>query len=204
MATHLYGLCQAADLRAMEFIFRKDFFPILKTETLARFTGLVTVIDDKFLGALIDRTIVLLNDTADKDSAPRFDYIMTTLTSTLIGLFGSQTPPAEVSLAEIELWRSTLSVKALDSYAKAWDSYRPGPDSLAAELLGKTSALYKFVRGELGVLIHWGDPEKDTTEIGTEIGKIFRAFDGPRMIDVLLEVLRGRHTFTSDPKVLLN
>ena len=194
MATHLYGLCQAADLRAMEFIFRNALFSILKTETLARFSGFTTPIDEKFLGALIDRTIVLLNDTADQDSAPRFEYVMTSLTSTLIGLFRAQAPPAEVSLAEIESWHNTLSVQALNIYTETWDSYCPSPDSLAAHLLGRTSSLYKFVRGELNVLIHWGDPCKDTTEIGTEIGKIFRAFEGPRMNDVLLEVLRGQDT----------
>ena len=194
MATHLYGLCQAADLRAMEFIFRNALFSILKTETLARFSGFTTSIDEKFLGALIDRTIVLLNDTTDQDSAPRFEYIMTSLTSTLVGLFCAQAPPAEVSLAEIESWHSTLSVQALNIYTVIWNSYRPSPDSLAAHLLGRTSSLYNFVRGELDVLIHWGDPCKDTTEIGTEIGKIFRAFEGPRMNDVLLEVLRGQDT----------
>ncbi|KAF8901160.1 L-Aspartase-like protein [Gymnopilus junonius] len=193
MATHLYGLCQAVDLRAMEAIFREGLFSMLKTETLSHFGGFL-VIDENFLRALTDQVVVLLNETTDQDSAPRFEKITSALTSTLIGLFGAQKPPLEISLAQIEAWRSSLSVKALNIYLAARDNYRPGPESLAANLLGRTNILYKFMRGELGVLIHWGDPTRDTTEIGTEIGKIFRAFESPRINEVLLEVLVGQVT----------
>lgn len=191
MATHLYGLCQAVDLRAMEVVFREQLFSTLRMETLNSFGGSLSI-DEDFLRTLTDKTVVLLNETTDQDSAPRFEFITSALTSTLIGLFGAQKPPVEISLAKIEAWRSSLSDKAVNIYLNARDSYHPGPESLAANLLGRTSALYKFVRGELGVLVHWGDPSKDTTEIGTEIGKIFRAFETPRMNEVLLEVLAGQ------------
>ncbi|KAF4619934.1 hypothetical protein D9613_004661 [Agrocybe pediades] len=188
MATHLYALCQAVDLRAMEVVFREGLFATLRDETLSRF-GSITKIDEVFLTALLNQTVVLLNNTTDQDSGPRFDNIMLSLSSTLIELFGKQSPPVEVSLAEIASWRAALSAKAHTIFINVRDSYQPGPDSLAANLLGKTSALYKFVRGELGVLIHWGDPSKDKTEIGTEIGKIFRAFERSRMNEVLVDIV---------------
>jgi len=191
MATHLHALCQAIDLRAMEVMFREGLFAAMRNETLTRFGSVVTI-DEAFLRSLLDQTVVLLNDTTDQDSAPRFDNIMLSLSSTLIHLFGSHNPPVEVSLAEIAAWRSALSSKAHTIFIGVRDSYQPGPESLAANLLGKTSTLYKFVRGELGVRIHWGDPTKDKTEIGTEIGKIFRAFQGPRMNEVLVEVVGGK------------
>jgi len=191
MATHLHALCQAVDLRAMEVVFREELFSVMRSETLTRF-GSLTNIDEKFLTELLNQTVVLLNETTDQDSEPRFENIMLSLSSTLIHLFGKQSPPVEVSLAEIAAWRNALSEKAHTIFINVRDSYQPGPDSLAANLLGKTRALYKFVRGELGVLIHWGDPTKDKTEIGTEIGKIFRAFQGPRMNEVLVEVVGGK------------
>jgi len=37
--------------------------------------------------------------------------------------------------------------------------------------------------------MHWGDPNKDTTAIGTEIGKIFHAWKSPRMAELLVNIL---------------
>ncbi|PPQ76262.1 hypothetical protein CVT26_009851, partial [Gymnopilus dilepis] len=48
MATHLYGLCQAVDLRAMEVVFREQLFSTLRMETLNSFGGSLSI-DEDFL-----------------------------------------------------------------------------------------------------------------------------------------------------------
>ncbi|KAJ4479208.1 L-Aspartase-like protein [Lentinula aciculospora] len=84
-------------------------------------------------------------------------------------------PNKDLTLSTIEGWQESMSARAREIFGY--------------ELLGRTKALCKFVRGELRVQLHWGDPERDKTEIGTEIAKIFRAFENGSIAPILLKVV---------------
>jgi phenylalanine ammonia-lyase len=190
MSTHLYALVQATDIRAMEISFRSALFDVLRSETISRFlNSSVSTADEDFFQKIIHPLVVLLNTTTGKDCGARFKDVFTKLVGPLFVLLMARTPRVEVSVSAIDAWREVLTAHAQRLFISTRDSYVPGPSAPGASVLGRTSLLYIFVRGELGVRLHWGDPEKDKTEIGTEIGKIFRAFEGPRMAQVLLDVL---------------
>ncbi|KDQ13647.1 hypothetical protein BOTBODRAFT_66601 [Botryobasidium botryosum FD-172 SS1] len=188
MATHIFSLCQAADLRTMEKIFRSLVFPILRAETKAHFPGVPEpVLNDEFFRLLTNRLILLLNASTDQDSGTRFERVTSDLRSTLLALF--ETAQVEVPLGAISAWRAVLSKKMLRAFIEMREGYVPGSPESAVTILGRTGALYAYVRGELGVKLHWGTPEKDRTAIGTEIGKIFHAWKTPKMAEVLVGIL---------------
>jgi phenylalanine ammonia-lyase len=172
MATHIYALCQAADLRAMQTEFRKELFEIIAAETLSRFSFVSESPEFKasLLLTLRNRAVVLLNETVDQDSGPRFHKVFTSLTATLSGKLAEVN--GDVKLNEVEQWRVALTEAAGEKFVAMREAYEPGPDSLARQILGKTKTLYSFVRGELDVKMHSGDPLKDVTKIGTEISKV--------------------------------
>ncbi|KAJ3812682.1 L-Aspartase-like protein [Lentinula aff. lateritia] len=195
MSTHLYALVQATDLRAMEFYFRSLLFEALRSETMSQFGHVSSIAadDDDFFQGLIHPLVVLLNASTWEDSYDRFDGVFRKLSGYLL----KQLKPRfhadkDVKLSAIEEWQEVMSARAREAFVFSRDTYVPSADSKGHELLGRTKALYKFVRGELGVQLHWGDPEKDKREIGTEISKIFRAFENGSIASILLNVVGER------------
>ncbi|KAJ3932164.1 MAG: L-Aspartase-like protein [Lentinula lateritia] len=195
MSTHLYGLVQATDLRAMEFNFRSLLFEALRSETMSQFGHISSIAadDDDFFQGLIHPLVVLLNASTWEDSYSRFDGVFRKLSGYLL----KQLKPRihadkDINLSAIEEWQEVMSGRAREAFVLSRDTYVPSAGSKGHEMLGRTKALYKFVRGELDVQLHWGDPEKDKREIGTEISKIFRAFENGSIASILLDVVGGR------------
>jgi phenylalanine ammonia-lyase len=167
----------------MERTFRDTFFPILHAETINAFPSLAS--DNTAKTALVHRAIVLLNASIDQDSGVRFQTVLSDLTSTLLSeLVRANTP--DVPLSSIDAWKVTLAKEARDVFIKTRSTYVPGS---AAALLGRTKALYLYVRNELGAKLHWGDPSLDSTPISTEISKIYSAFQTERMNEVMAGIL---------------
>ncbi|KAJ3868999.1 L-Aspartase-like protein [Lentinula novae-zelandiae] len=195
MSTHLYGLVQATDLRAMEFNFRSLLFEALRSETMSQFGHISSIAadDDDFFQGLIHPLVVLLNASTWEDSYSRFDGVFRKLSGYLL----KQLKPRihadkDINLSAIEEWQEVMSGRAREAFVLSRDTYVPSAGSKGHEMLGRTKALYKFVRGKLDVQLHWGDPEKDKREIGTEISKIFRAFENGSIASILLDVVGGR------------
>ncbi|KIO03625.1 hypothetical protein M404DRAFT_1001119 [Pisolithus tinctorius Marx 270] len=69
-------------------------------------------------------------------------------------------------------------------------AYAKSPDA-GGKLLGRTGMLYTYVRGVLGVKMHWGDPNMDKTTIGSEIAKIFRSWKSAEMAELMVRILVG-------------
>ncbi|KAJ3735185.1 L-Aspartase-like protein [Lentinula guzmanii] len=192
MSTHLYALVQATDLRAMEFTFRHSLFEALRSETVAHFghVASITTDDETFFRELTHPLVVLLNATTWEDSHSRFEGVFRKLSGYILKQLKRKLyPKKDITLSSVEGWQETMSTRAQEAFIHTKDTYIPSAESKGYELLGRTKALYRFVRGELGVQLHWGDPEKDKTEIGTEIAKIFRAFENGSIAPVLLDVV---------------
>ena len=190
MSTHIFALCQAADLRAMEATFRQKLLLLLCSETRAHFPDMD--FDDESMQVLTNRLIVLLNKSTDQDSITRLERVMSDLRSTLLSLFDTFPGPMEVPVKAISAWCLSLAKHAHHIFVTTRETYVTGSPESAVTLLGRTGALYTYIRGELGVKLHWGDPSKDLTVIGTEIGKIFHAWKSPKIVEVLVGVLAGQ------------
>jgi phenylalanine ammonia-lyase len=182
MSAHIFALCQAADLRAMEATFRKAFFVLLEAETIARFP----TVDGDFIAELTKRSIFLLKASTDQDSTDRFDRVASELTPMLLCLLDVTTG---VSVANIEIWRVAIAKHAERIFNETRETFVPGSAESGLKLLGGTQALYAYVRGELGVKIHWGQSGKDLNVIGTEIGKVYGAWASPKMPELLVSIL---------------
>jgi len=126
----------------------------------------------------------------------RFTRVMSDLRSTFLALLDNFPTTPEVSIKAISEWHVALAQHALRIFLQTRESYVPGSPDSAFKLLGRTSALYSFVRGELGVKVHYGNSSKDSTAIGTEIGKVFHAWKTPRMAEVLVSILTGQDAKT--------
>ncbi|KAI6142961.1 L-Aspartase-like protein [Pisolithus tinctorius] len=188
MSTHIFALCQAADLRIMEATFRSKLFSVLRTETAVHLPGVR--FDDDFFTRLNNRLIVLLNGSTDQDSATRFERVMNDLASTLISLLNNETTTMGVPLRAVNQWRVSLTAHARQIFVATRAAYAKSPDA-GAKLLGRTGMLYTHVRGVLGVKLHWGDPAMDKTTIGSEIAKIFRSWKSPEMAELMVRILVG-------------
>ncbi|KAI6145801.1 L-Aspartase-like protein [Pisolithus tinctorius] len=188
MSTHLFALCQAADLRTIEATFRSKLFSVLRTETAVHFPGVR--FDDDFFTRLNSRLIVLLNGSTDQDSTTRFERVMGDLASTLISLLNDETATMDVPLKAINQWRISLTRHSRQIFVETRAAYATSPDA-GGKLLGRTGMLYTYVRGVLGVKIHWGDPTMDKTTIGSEIAKIFRSFKSAEMAELMVRILAG-------------
>ncbi|KIO03620.1 hypothetical protein M404DRAFT_145368 [Pisolithus tinctorius Marx 270] len=188
MSTHLYALCQAADLRTIEATFRSKLFSVLRTETAVHLPGVR--FDDDFFTRLNSRLIVLLNGSTDQDSTTRFERVMGDLASTLISLLNDETATMDVPLKAINQWRISLTRHSRQIFVETRAAYAKSPDA-GGKLLGRTGMLYTYVRGVLGVKMHWGDPTVDKTTIGSEIAKIFRAWKSAEMAELMVRILVG-------------
>ncbi|KAF9230316.1 L-Aspartase-like protein, partial [Melanogaster broomeanus] len=130
MSTHIFALCQAADLRAMEATFRCKFFSVLRFETATHFPSISC--DNEFFRLLTNRLITLLNGTTDQDSATRFERVMSDLASTLISFLDDRIIGTEVPLKAINQWRESLARSALHIFLETRESYASFPSSAAA------------------------------------------------------------------------
>ncbi|EGN97221.1 hypothetical protein SERLA73DRAFT_169632 [Serpula lacrymans var. lacrymans S7.3] len=187
MSTHVFALCQAVDLRAMETSFRKVFFAAIEAEAIAHFP--TVTIDAEFMRPLIDRTKILLNTSTDQDSLPRFEFVTSELTATLL-----RQPTflaADIRLSAIDQWRVAIAKHGHSLFNEIRDNFVPGSADSGLSLLGRTRMLYAFVRETLGVNLHWGHPSRDSTTIGTEVAKIYHAWDTPAFSQLLVDILEG-------------
>ncbi|KAI5992013.1 L-Aspartase-like protein [Pisolithus orientalis] len=188
MSTHIFALCQAADLRTIEATFRSKLFSVLRTETAVHLPGVR--FDDNFFTHLNNRLIVLLNGSTDQDSTTRFERVMGDLASTFISLLNDETATMDVPLKAINQWRISLTRHSRQIFMETRAGYAKSPDA-GGKLLGRTGMLYTYVRGVLGVKMHWGDPTMDKTTIGSEIAKIFRAWKSAEIAELMVRILVG-------------
>lgn len=147
-SAHIFALCQAFDLRAMQVKFLETFKTLLvdiTREVLAGILGDPDGLQD--LNRILWHDFnVLLDQNASMDSGPRFSHIFRSLQPVILDAV-SATPE---TIFQLRRWTRSCSHKAAEVFESCREDYSTHPD--AAPLLGVASSrLYGFIRNELSV-----------------------------------------------------
>jgi phenylalanine ammonia-lyase len=192
IATHLYTVCQAIDLREMNVRYFSKLQKLLTTEL----HGILTCTDADALAKaeseLFTTLRVQFGETTSHPSEERFEIMLAPLvyelyqkTSTVAALQLKDSPsPLD--------WVKSLATKARDVFLQNRLEYFMCEEG-AYESLGVASkVVYGFVRRELGVPMRKGFPGMDEHEIGSGISEIFEAISSGRMDLVWKDAVAAR------------
>lgn len=198
MANYVYVLCQAIDLRVMLSTFLTALEGLVVAETQCYFKGMV---NKRELSNLCTKVCTYVKSrfeaTMRDDAKPRFSDIFSTATSIIFeALSGDNVRPdtdPQQMLDCVQLWKKGLVHKALGLYTSHRNEFVV-QEMPAIETMGRTRALYQFVRRDLGVGMHKGRDELPTTEMremettGAQITKIYQAMKDGRMETVVVRM----------------
>ncbi|MCJ1434681.1 hypothetical protein MMC27_004050 [Xylographa pallens] len=147
-SAHLFALCQALDLRALQIVFLKAMEPVLMENTSKFLFEVLSEGEElKVLHALLWKQFRMqLDITTTLDSAQRFPTIFKALQPTILDFASSSSN----TVSTVKEWSATCSTQAQEIFLRTREVYHSQPD--ASIILGTAaSRLYKFVRDELKV-----------------------------------------------------
>ncbi|KAJ7647654.1 L-Aspartase-like protein [Roridomyces roridus] len=154
IASYLYVLCQALDLRALQNELSAGLTRIA-TEELGHSFG--SYLPQSELSATTSKVCAVLqdtlNDTSTMDAAERMFKVAASSSTVLVDALSTADP---VSYSMIPLFRSKVAVRAeslLDSLRRTYLFGERGP-APASAFLGKTRAVYEYVRLDLGIKMY--------------------------------------------------
>jgi phenylalanine ammonia-lyase len=161
MATYLYILCQALDIRALQAEFYEGLNTII-TEELKMAFG--TYLDDagfQIVSSVVKKTMrETLDATSTMDAADRMTKVAASSTTCMVDFFtGSDFVKGDsigAALTSIPAFRSQVASKANDLLLQLRADYLSGAKSAApaSRYLNKTRAIYEYVRVTLGIRMH--------------------------------------------------
>ena len=148
-AGHLFAVCQALDLRAMQIMFLEAFRPELQcaTEEIIKPVLQNQQTMEKLHAALWAQIVKNLEQAVSLDTKQRFTSVVTTLQPVVLRFIESCSAD---SLPALKAWTERCSESMLQNFEVTRDQYSAHPDARA--LLGPASCrMYDFVRGRLAV-----------------------------------------------------
>ncbi|GAA5856295.1 hypothetical protein JCM8547_000857 [Rhodosporidiobolus lusitaniae] len=200
LASHLYGVLQAIDLRALELDFKTQFEPLLAAsieKDLGAFVSSPADLVKKVKKALNRR----FEQTGSYDLEPRWQDAFSFATGVVVEEIATS-PAASVStggnsLLVVHNWATSNAQQAValthQLREQFWSTHASASgvsDAPALKYLGKgTRKLYEFVRGEVGVKARRGDVHLGVQEatIGSSVSRIYEAIRDGRINRVLVE-----------------
>jgi phenylalanine ammonia-lyase len=203
-SAYLYSLCQALDLRAMNFKFLQLLKPALEEITTSIFENAVSPV---LLESLHSRLWTVISTsllaTQAKDSSERFAVIAKSAHTTLIEFLGEVSKPDETSadqfldaLSLIRSWTDQVVTTAQAIFINNRSAYLKSPN--ATEYLGAASKrMYIFVREELQVPLHRGlsdhpvTMDKSDSEQGKDLGHDKPKANTGSRISVIYQAMRN-------------
>lgn len=203
IASNLYVLCQAVDLRAMQNEFAQEVDGIINEElehTLYQSAtgGKLSELLYKVLSARIRESFHgSLEVTATMD-APLRMHTASKTSSTIFLDFLTNHPEVDLSLQSISSFQSNLSLRtaaSLNDLRYAYLSASRGSIPASA-WMGRTKLMYEFIRETLGVKMHGLENLEnfkrgvgsDGTNVGQQISLIYEAIKDGRMQSVIAEL----------------
>lgn len=191
LSSHLYCVCQALDLRYLEFVFRAKFDPTVATSVQSFFgsflsTEAATALSKKLRSAIWRR----LEQTPSVDLEPRWDDAFSHVTAIVVEALTTSTS-AENPLPLLAKWRAESAAAAVALTREVREAFWAAETSPTVEYLGKSRALYSFVRETVGVKARRGDVflGKQEATIGSSISKIYDSVKSGRINSVLVEIM---------------
>ncbi|MCJ1315430.1 hypothetical protein MMC15_000749 [Xylographa vitiligo] len=163
-SAHLFAVCQALDLRAMQLAFILAIEPVLIKNTSEILSEILSEDEELvFHESLWKQFKMQLDITTTLDSTQRFSTIFKALQPIVLDFASSSSSNTVVT---VKKWSAICSSQAQEIFIRNREAYHSQPD--ASGILGTAaSRLYKFVRDELQVpflrtTMLWG-PDPGTT-----------------------------------------
>ncbi|EJD08070.1 phenylalanine ammonia-lyase [Fomitiporia mediterranea MF3/22] len=211
VASYIILLCQAVDLRAIQKIMEEKTTEIVAELVKEYFTGVEVDVKE-----VIKAVWTSFDTSANMDARPRCEKASKASTQPLIeSLLSSSSSSASSAavLTALPAFQSTLTSTLHSEYTTLTNSFLTSslsPSSShylpASSLLGRTKALYQFVRSDLGVGMHGLEnsgnfpnglghslfasendgEEKRGRTIGGEVAIVYEAIRDGRMKSVLV------------------
>jgi len=205
-ASYLWTLCQAVDIRAMMREFKVAAHKILRDALACHFElGRL----DESEEALADECWAVVEDALDAtstmDAVPRMEKVARATVSSVSLYLSSSTPAKLVNLSEFLASLSSQLSQLLLSLQRAYLTGGRGR-APAASLLGRTKALYEFVRLDLAIPIHGREnlelfgkregaeefaPGESEETVGGAVSRIYEAIRDGRMQTVVVGMFDG-------------
>ncbi|KAK0461174.1 L-Aspartase-like protein [Desarmillaria tabescens] len=201
MSSYLYLLCQAVDLRALRREFNTRLRAIL-SEELSAILG--SQLSSQEINISVSSMWEVVQNTLDKtstmDAVDQMREVATACIPALIETV-SRSNAASNALSSISQFRTNVSSKATKLMSELRSSYLSGGRGAApASLyLGKTRAVYEYIRISLGVRMHGAEnfgsfPNGlgvDDVTIGQNITAIFEAIRDGKFQDTVADLFEA-------------
>ncbi|KAH8087842.1 phenylalanine ammonia-lyase [Cristinia sonorae] len=202
IASYLYALCQALDLRALQCELQAGMDTIVRDELQVAFGSYLNPMQ---LNQLFTRISVAmdksLENTSTMDAIPRMRTVAASSTTPIVDFF-SVDPALTPALAGITSFRSEVAEKSaqlMQSLRAAYLTGSKGP-APASRYLGGTRPVYEFIRLTLGIRMH-GSENMHVFEhgpggilegtVGQNISLIHEAIRDGKMQDVIAAVFES-------------
>jgi phenylalanine ammonia-lyase len=156
IASYLYVLCQALDLRAMQTELVAGLNTIASEELTRVFGASLSASDLALITTAVCQALQsALNETSTMDASPRMVKVAAASTTILVDAFtdSGAAPEAFASIPEFRAAVASRSQTLLDSLRRAYLLGERGP-APASPYLAKTKPVYEFVRVTLGIKMH--------------------------------------------------
>lgn len=201
MASYIYLLCQAMDLRALEREFNAGLRDIVHEECVSAFASFAA--DGTLESQVLDTLYLALSKNTTMDNVDRMKDAASATSTVLLTFFTTSTCSTGLSqglakvaaFASIPDFHSRLATRAAELQEKLRAEFLTGArgPAPAASLLGKTQAVYTFVRTTLGVRMHGVENfskfanglGRDDTTIGGNISIIYEAIRDGKMSPIV-------------------
>ncbi|KAI0692100.1 phenylalanine ammonia-lyase [Cytidiella melzeri] len=199
-SSYILALCQALDLRALQY----DFSAIINTltrELLTRhFSSHLSTSQLDALYPRVTRAIEKALDTySNSDAIQRLQQVASATTTPIVEFCAAEGTETLPALANIMPFRAELAEAGALRLNALRAEYLEGKKGAApaSQYLGKTKAMYEFVRVTLGVRMHglenlhnWeAGPGVEEPSIGQDISLIHEAIRDGRMQPVVVQML---------------
>ncbi|KAM5542920.1 hypothetical protein V8D89_003304 [Ganoderma adspersum] len=196
-SSFLYVLCQALDLRAMQHEFEVEVDDILRQQLALSFGRHLVDADLDALFNILGRHIRRsLETTSTMDAAHRMRTVAASTTTPFVDFCAQR--GTSLDLDEIVAFRARLSEGMVGSLVRLREEYLRGAKgpAPAAKYLGKSRAVYEFVRTTLGIRMHGSENLHDFKEgpgvedptIGQDISLIHEAIRDGKVQDVVVGI----------------
>ncbi|KAM6502211.1 phenylalanine ammonium lyase [Amanita muscaria] len=203
IASYLYILCQALDLRALQREFLPGLDIIIREELRSSFGSFLSSeqmekLQQNLTSAFEDH----LDKTTTMDNTDRMTTMAATSSSVLLQFFtdsGASVPPSSCdllsSVASFQSSMATRSSVLMDDLRKEYIFGDRGPTP-ASQYIGKTRPVYQFIRTTIGVRMHGSENYNkfynglgvEDVTIGQNISRIYESIRDGKMQSIIVSL----------------
>ena len=199
-ATYLLVLCQALDLRAMQFDFEARMEDIARDLLASHFGAHLSSAQLERLSVSVNKAILkALSAGSSADAVGRLRQVAAATLTPIVDFLTAE-PDLTPALVNIVAFRAELATQGAEVLQSLRAEYIEGKKGAtpAAKYLGRTKPMYEFVRATLGVGMHGAEnlhdfeagPGVEEVSIGQNISVIHEAIRDGKLQPVVLQMLR--------------